>query len=95
MKFLRRQFLHLATGIAAVMAMPSAIWSQTYPSRPVTVIVPFAAGGPTETIRARLTELGGSVPDKAQRGPRPLATRVKTEIDRWAPIIKAASIKTE
>jgi len=48
-----------------------------------------------EKVRARLTELGGSIPDKAQRGPQPLAARVKIEIDQWAPIIRAANIKAE
>ena len=48
-----------------------------------------------EKVRARFTELGGSIPDKAQRGPQSLAARVKTEMDRWALIIRAANIKTD
>src|SRR5262245_16678813 len=53
MKFPRRRFLHLATGAAALPAVSRIAWAQTYPSRPVRVIVPFPAGQATDSI-ARL-----------------------------------------
>jgi tripartite-type tricarboxylate transporter receptor subunit TctC len=43
-----------------------------------------------EYTRKRLLELGSDIPDKARRGPQPLAALVKSEIAKWTPVIKAA-----
>jgi tripartite-type tricarboxylate transporter receptor subunit TctC len=48
-----------------------------------------------ENVRRRLAEIGCDVPDKARRGQPSLAVLVKSEIARWAPIIKAANVKPE
>jgi tripartite-type tricarboxylate transporter receptor subunit TctC len=43
-----------------------------------------------EGVRKRLLDLGSDIPDKPRRTPQALANLVKSEIDRWSPIIKAA-----
>src|ERR1700719_1798802 len=44
MKLPRRQFLHLAAGAAALPAAARLAWAQTYPTRPVHIVVGFGAG---------------------------------------------------
>jgi tripartite-type tricarboxylate transporter receptor subunit TctC len=53
-KLPRRRFLHLAAGAAALPALSRIAGAQAYPARPITMIVPAAAGGPTDTV-ARIT----------------------------------------
>src|SRR5215475_5980318 len=44
MKLPRRQFLHLAVGAAALPVLPRIARAQGYPTRPVRIVVPDAAG---------------------------------------------------
>jgi tripartite-type tricarboxylate transporter receptor subunit TctC len=53
MKLLRRNFVLLVAGVAAMPAMSRFAWAQAYPSRPVRILVGYAAGGGVD-IAARL-----------------------------------------
>ena len=53
MKLSRRKFLHLAAGAAALPAMSRIAGAQSYPARPITMVVPVSAGGAMDT-NARL-----------------------------------------
>jgi len=44
-----------------------------------------------EPTRKRLLELGSDIPEAPRRGPQALAALVKSEIDKWTPVIKASA----
>ena len=52
MEFPRRRFLQLTGAAAALQAVSGFAWAQSYPMRPVRVIVPYAPGGPVEFSHA-------------------------------------------
>jgi tripartite-type tricarboxylate transporter receptor subunit TctC len=58
--FSRRRFLHLAAGAAALPAASQLARAQTYPSRPITMVVPVPAGGPGDTIGRSFAERMGA-----------------------------------
>jgi tripartite-type tricarboxylate transporter receptor subunit TctC len=84
MNHVRRRFLYLA---GAAIAAPAAAWSQTYPARPLHMVVGFAAGGGADII-ARL--IGQSLSERLGQqivvDNRPGAgTNIATEV-----VVKAA-----
>ena len=55
-RFPRRQFLHLAASAVAFPAVSRIASAQTYPTRPITIIAPFAVGGTTDLIGRIIAE---------------------------------------
>jgi tripartite-type tricarboxylate transporter receptor subunit TctC len=56
MQFVRRQFLRFAGFAVISSALPAMAWAQAYPTHPITMIVPFPAGGPTDTLARILAQ---------------------------------------
>jgi hypothetical protein len=56
MKLARRKFLHLTAGAVALPAVSRVGNAQGYPTRPITMIVPFAAGSSTDVVGRILSE---------------------------------------
>src|SRR5258707_7545247 len=56
MKFPRRRFLHLAAGAAAIPVVSRIAGAQTYPTRPITIIVPYPAGGGADSVLRVMAE---------------------------------------
>jgi tripartite-type tricarboxylate transporter receptor subunit TctC len=56
MRFSRRKLLPLVVGAAALPTVSRIARAQTYPTRPITMIVAFPAGGPTDVISRLLAE---------------------------------------
>lgn len=56
MQFRRRDFLHAAAGAAGLPLLTRTARTQAFPSRIITIVVPYPAGGPTDTIARILAD---------------------------------------
>jgi tripartite-type tricarboxylate transporter receptor subunit TctC len=56
MKLQRRRFLYLTGATLALVAVPPTARAQTFPSRPITMVVPTAAGGAMDMIARFMAE---------------------------------------
>ena len=59
----RRRALVTTAALGLLAALPAAAWAQAYPSKPLTMVVPFSAGGTTDILarivgKAMEAELG-------------------------------------
>jgi tripartite-type tricarboxylate transporter receptor subunit TctC len=52
----KRIFLGALTAVGCILGLVASANSQSYPSRPITLIVPFGAGGPVDTLARTLIE---------------------------------------
>src|SRR6202030_1980670 len=46
----------VAVALTMFLATVAGAWADSYPSRPITIVVPFPAGGPTDTLGRILAE---------------------------------------
>jgi tripartite-type tricarboxylate transporter receptor subunit TctC len=56
MRLPRRSFIKLAAGALALPTLTRTTFAQDYPSKPIVIVVPYAPGGPTDTIARILAE---------------------------------------
>jgi tripartite-type tricarboxylate transporter receptor subunit TctC len=56
MKLPRRRFLQVAAGAAALPAVSRVARAQAYPTRPITIIVPYPAGGGADAVARIMAE---------------------------------------
>ena len=63
MKLCRRRLLRLGAGAAALPLVPSLARAQAYPTRPITMIVPIAAGSSADVVGRLVAERMGTEVD--------------------------------
>src|ERR1700739_4182600 len=56
MRIARRKLLHLGFGAATAASFPRAVVALDYPTRPIMIVVPFAAGGATDVLARVLAD---------------------------------------
>src|SRR6516164_6419766 len=60
MRIARRRFLYQVATAAVLPAVSRIAWAQAYPTRPITMIVPFAAGGSSDVVARLMAQRMGT-----------------------------------
>lgn len=93
--------------MGALLMVMDIVLAQPYPSRSITMVVPFGAGGPTDalariltqrmsvTLGVKLAGLGQDIPPPETQTSEALGRFYKAEIAKWWPVIREAGIKVE
>ena len=68
MKLARRTFMQFAGAAGVAPALPRIAMAQAFPSRPITMIVPFPAGGPADAPGRVMAERGREVRSERTAG---------------------------
>ena len=82
MDLLRRRFLFLTASAVALPTIAGIARAQTYPARPVRVIVPFSPGGPTDVFAGLSQAISHAVSVTSSMS---RTSRALVEILAWAP----------
>src|SRR5215468_9704303 len=75
------------TGSGALLATTLAASAQTFASRPITMVIPVAAGGPPDVlghVHHVSLKLGAVIVSDQRAAPEYLAAFVKSETEKWA-----------
>lgn len=87
--------LSTLAGAAALLAAVVPAAAQEWPTRPISMIVPYAAGGDSPAVSERYIRLGNTVAAPPQRSPAYLGGFIRSEIDKWAGPIRASGVSME
>jgi tripartite-type tricarboxylate transporter receptor subunit TctC len=86
---MHRRFVIATAALAAIFTGAPPVGAQGYPTRPITLVVPFPAGGGNDAL-ARVV---------AQKMSRMLGKQVVVEIDseerKWSGLVKSLNLKME
>lgn len=103
-RLLRSTLPAITIAIASAALTPTPSHAQAWPNKGITLVVPFAAGGPTDVmartlsvsltkdpeVTRRFAELGVEIVPETKQTPEDLQNWLKSEINRLGPLIRAA-----
>ena len=80
--------------LAAILLVSAAgAQAQTYPSRQITLVVPFAAGGPVDFLGRRLLVAG--IEPATSSSPEEFTAFVRSQAETRSKVIQAVGLKLD